>query len=340
MQVRYQGQVAAVSVSAPYGPSVEFEFAPQIFIDELAAAEWKRLGVKPAPLADDATYLRRVFLDLIGTLPTVDETRKFLTDVSPQKRTRVVDELLGRPEYVDYWSLRWGDLLRAHRRYLGDKGLASFSGWIRQSVRENKPLDMLTRELLTAQGNLFANGAVAYFFIDEKVEELAETTSQVVPGSCDCSAHAATIIRTRSGASPTTMAWRRSFRGFKQRTAARSGPGLGDRRACAPQPQKTPTVSRSSPCVRHAFFGEADAPADATADPAAATGRLDHATRQSLLRPEFREPLLGGSLSDAVSWNRWTTCGPRTRRRCRFCSTRLARDFAEHLLTIRNTSCV
>lgn len=180
--VRYLGQVAAVSVSIPYAENVAFEFPPQNFLDELVVAEWKRLGVAPAPLADDATFLRRVFLDVIGTLPTDAEARKFLDDTSPDKRKRLVDELLARPEYVDYWSLKWGDLLRAHRRYLGDKGLASFNNWIRQSVRDNKPLDVMTRELLTAQGNLFTHGPVAYFFIDEKVEELAETTSQVFLG--------------------------------------------------------------------------------------------------------------------------------------------------------------
>ncbi len=180
--VRYLGQVASVSVSVPFGPQKEFEFPPQNMLDAIAAAEWKRLGVQPAPLADDATFLRRVFLDLIGTLPTPDEVRKFEADTSANKRSRLVDELLARPEYVDYWSLKWGDMLRAHRRYLGDKGLASFNGWIRQSVRDNKPLDVMTRELLTAQGNLFTNGPVGYFFIDEKVEDLAETTSQVFLG--------------------------------------------------------------------------------------------------------------------------------------------------------------
>ncbi len=180
--VKYLGQVASVSVSIPFGPESQFDFPAQNFLDAIAAAEWKRLGVQPAPLADDSTFVRRVFLDLIGTLPAADETRKFLADASPTKRSRLIDELLARPEYVDYWSLRWGDLLRAHRRYLGDKGLASFNGWIRQSVRDNKPLDVMTRELLTAQGNLFTNGPVAYFFIDEKVEDLAETTSQVFLG--------------------------------------------------------------------------------------------------------------------------------------------------------------
>lgn len=180
--VRYLGQVASISVSVPHGPQTDFEFPNQNFLDSLAASEWKRLGVQPAPLADDGTFIRRVYLDLIGTLPTADEVQKFRSDTTPNKRSRVIDELLTRAEYVDYWSLKWGDLLRAHRRYLGDKGLASFNGWIRQSVRDNKPLDVMTRELLTAQGNLFTNGPVAYFFIDEKVEDLAETTAQVFLG--------------------------------------------------------------------------------------------------------------------------------------------------------------
>jgi hypothetical protein len=180
--VKYLGQVASVGVSVPHGDTVDFDFPARNFIDRLVVEEWKSLGVSPAPLADDATYVRRVFLDLIGTLPTVHEARAFVDDPSPKNREKLVDDLLERPEYVDYWSLKWGDLLRAHRRYLGEKGLASFNGWIRQSVRDNKPLDVMTRELLTAQGNLFTNGPVAYFFIDEKVEDLAETTSQVFLG--------------------------------------------------------------------------------------------------------------------------------------------------------------
>ncbi len=180
--VRYLGQVASVGVSIPFGPTGEFDFPSENPLDATAVTEWKRLGVEPAPLTNDATFLRRVFLDLIGTLPTVDEARQFQADTSATKRSRIIDQLLERPEYVDYWSLKWGDLLRAHRRYLGDKGLASFNGWIRQSVRDNKPLDMMTRELLTAQGNLFTNGPVGYFFIDDKVEDLAETTSQVFLG--------------------------------------------------------------------------------------------------------------------------------------------------------------
>lgn len=181
--VRYLGQVASISVAVPFSAEpVAIDFRPANFLDELALAEWQRMRVAPAPLASDEEFLRRVMLDLIGTLPTPDEVRAFSADTSADKRAKLIDVLLVRPEYVEYWSMRWGDLLRSHRRYLGDKGLASFTGWLRQSLRDNKPLDVMTRELLTAQGNLYANGAVGYFFIDEKVEDLAETTAQIFLG--------------------------------------------------------------------------------------------------------------------------------------------------------------
>ena len=119
---------------------------------------------------------------MIGVLPTPDEVRAFLADAAPDKRLRVVERLLDRPEYVDLWSLRWSDLLRVHTRFLGEKGVASFRGWIRQSVRDNKPLTQWAQELLVSQGNLFTSGPVAYYFVDEKPEELAETTAQVFLG--------------------------------------------------------------------------------------------------------------------------------------------------------------
>ncbi len=183
VMVRYLGQVATISVAVPFSAEpVTIDFQPANFIDELVLAEWQRMRVRPAPLASDEEFVRRVGLDLIGTLPTPEEVRAFLADTSADKRAKWIDVLLARPELVDYWAMRWGDLLRSHRRYLGDKGLASFTGWLKQSLRENKPLDVMTRELLTAQGNLYANGAVGYFFIDEKVEDLAETTAQIFLG--------------------------------------------------------------------------------------------------------------------------------------------------------------
>ncbi len=183
LTVSFMGQVATVSVTSPYEQSESLTtFTPRNYIDELVSAEWRLLGLWPAEPCDDATFARRVFLDLIGTLPTVDEVRAFVASTEPDKRAQLIESLLAREEYVDHWSHKWADLLRVHRRYVGDKGLWSFWSWVREMVRENWSVDRLTRELLTARGSLFSNGATAYYFVDGKPEELAETTSQLFLG--------------------------------------------------------------------------------------------------------------------------------------------------------------
>jgi hypothetical protein len=182
IMVRFFGQVAAVPVTIPH-PQLSLQLPPSNhFIDEGIVAEWRKLGLEPAPLADDSEFVRRLYLDLIGTLPTPDEVRRFLNSRDPDKRRKAIDEVLERPEYVDYWALKWGDLLRAHRRSLGEKGLSSFNAWLRQALREDWPVDRIVRELLTARGNLYTTGPVAFYFIDRTPEELAETTAQVFLG--------------------------------------------------------------------------------------------------------------------------------------------------------------
>lgn len=184
VSVRYAGLVSAVPVTVPFEkttPAGE-PFVPNNYIDRLVAAEWEKLSLTPVSVATDEEYVRRLYLDLIGTLPTPDEVKKFLADPAPDKRARLIDELLKRPEYVDYWSLKWADLLRAHRRALGEKGMASFSGWLRQRLRENAPFDKVAGELITAEGNLYGSGPVAYYFVDKTPEDLAETTAQIFLG--------------------------------------------------------------------------------------------------------------------------------------------------------------
>ena len=181
--VTFMGQVSAVTVTVPYSQSVELaDFQPRNDIDRLIAAEWQKVGLSPTSAADDATFLRRASLDITGTLPTPDEIRAFLADGAADKREQLIDQLLQRPEYVDCWSTKWGDLLRVHRRYLGDKGLWSFHGWVRTAVRGNWPVDRMARELITSRGSLFTNGATGYYYIDKRPEDLAETTSQVFLG--------------------------------------------------------------------------------------------------------------------------------------------------------------
>ena len=181
--VRYLGQVAAVTVTIPYDRIASFPETLHVnYIDDLVQAEWQKVGVLPAPRCDDATFLRRASLDLIGTLPTVEQVRDFCASTDPQKRSKLVDMLLERAEYVDFWALRWSDLLRAHRRFLGDKGLESFQGWLRGQIRDNVPVDAMVRSLLTARGNLYTNGPVAFYFVDKTPPELAETAAQLFLG--------------------------------------------------------------------------------------------------------------------------------------------------------------
>jgi hypothetical protein len=181
--IRFQGQVAAVAVTVPYGKPSELEgFVEVNYIDRAMRGEWQRVGVSPAPLAEDGEFLRRVSVDLIGTLPTVDETRAFLDSSDPQKRSKLIDALLERPEYADYWAIKWSDLLRVHRRAVGVKGLESFSVWLHEALRKNQPFDQIAHEILIARGNLYTSGPVAFYFINTTPQELAETTAQVFLG--------------------------------------------------------------------------------------------------------------------------------------------------------------
>ena len=153
------------------------------FIDELVDQKLRKLNIQPSPLCDDATFLRRVHLDLIGTLPTAEEARKFLEDQNPYKRPKLVDRLLKRPEFADYWALQWADLLRVDRLALGHKGAYEFYRWIRDSFRHNKPYDQFVRELVTAEGPVSKAPAGHFYKVVNKPGEMASTISQVFLGT-------------------------------------------------------------------------------------------------------------------------------------------------------------
>jgi hypothetical protein len=162
--------------------SLPHELAEHNFIDRLIYDKLRKLNIAPSAQADDAAFLRRVYLDTIGTLPTAAEARRFLDDRRPDRRERLVEELLVRPEFADYWSLWWSDLLRVDRQALGHKGAYALYNWIRQSLADNKPLDRLTREIVTAEGPL-AEAPAGYFYqAMKKPGEMASTLSQVFLG--------------------------------------------------------------------------------------------------------------------------------------------------------------
>jgi hypothetical protein len=151
-------------------------------IDRAVFAKLNRMRIKPSELSTDQEFIRRVSLDAIGLLPSPDEVRAFLADPSPDKRDRLVDSLLARPEFVDFWTLKFADVLRANGRLIQPKGSMVFHRWIRESLARDKPLDQFVRELLTADGSTFTNPAANYYRISRDPETSVETTAQLFLG--------------------------------------------------------------------------------------------------------------------------------------------------------------
>ena len=209
--MRYQGLVAAARIVSPYpsqisaprtstsgrvsrlvsstlkpssnaSPGSALSKAVATPIDRLVEVKLEALGLTSSPRCSDSDFIRRSTLDVIGLLPTNGETRTFLANPDPLKRTKWIDSLLNRPEYVDYWTLRWGDTLRSSRRSLGDKGMNALNLWIREGVAQNKPWNQFAKELLLAQGSAFRNGEANFYRSATTPQTLAETTSQVFLG--------------------------------------------------------------------------------------------------------------------------------------------------------------
>lgn len=182
----YLGQVdvfrAIVPQPQPENGS-EFPQQPVLnFIDELVDAKLRKLNIHPVGLCSDADFLRRVYLDLIGTLPTAAEARAFLRDASPNKRQALVDSLLARKEYADFQALKWSDVLRVDRLALGHKQAYVYYRWVREAFARNRPFDEVAREIITATGPLSKNPAGNLFKVAKKPDEVAATVSQVFLG--------------------------------------------------------------------------------------------------------------------------------------------------------------
>jgi len=171
IRVSFQGQVAVALVTSPQEKPIDPArlAARNNVIDEHVFAKLAALRIEPADLSDDATFLRRAFLDTIGVLPTAAEVRSFLADGRPDKRSRLIDSLLVRPEYVDYWALQLGDLFQNRRErdhdVRGTKGVRAFHDWLRQQVARNRPWDELAREVLTVSGKSSDHPAIGYFIV-------------------------------------------------------------------------------------------------------------------------------------------------------------------------------
>jgi len=163
-----------VIVTSPYDQPVDDKLFPAVaagaagsVIDQHVFAKLKSLRIPPSPVCDDLTFLRRASLDATGTLPTPGEVKAFLADARPDKRARLVDDLLNRPAFTDYWTLQLADLFQNRKErdhdVRGSKGVRQFHYWLREQVAGNTPWDKLARTVLTATGDAGDNAAVGYF---------------------------------------------------------------------------------------------------------------------------------------------------------------------------------
>jgi len=169
--IRFAALIAALlAAAAPAAVRRPFESRPapppQTEIDKLVFEHLQQLGIQPANICSDAVFVRRAFLDVIGTLPTAQEARKFIADKNPKKRSKLIDNLLRRDEFADYWAMKWSDLLRVKAEFpinLWPNAVQAYHHWIHSSIKQNMPYDEFVREMLTATGSNFRVPQVNFY---------------------------------------------------------------------------------------------------------------------------------------------------------------------------------
>lgn len=186
VMVRYMNHICVADVVIPHSARVADEVYSQLpsnnFIDDLVWSKLQKTGVVPSDPATDATFLRRVYTDLIGRLPSAQEARQYLDTQSETKDELLVDELLQRPEYADHWANQWADLLRPNPYRVGIKAVLNYDNWIREQFRQDVPYDQFVRTLITAKGSTWRNGAVTLYRDRRSPDEMTTLVSQLFLG--------------------------------------------------------------------------------------------------------------------------------------------------------------
>jgi len=186
VMVRYMGHVGVFRAIVPHGsPLAEIpNFTPANYVDRLAVEKWKKLGLLPSPPSDDATFLRRVTVDVCGRLPTSDETSKFLADNSPNKRTTLIDRLLDSPDYPAFFAMRWGVILRNSKLAGADQATYAFHNWLKDLIARNRPYDELVRGVVAAAGEWQDAPAINWYWQmrDDQLHQVTADTAQVFLG--------------------------------------------------------------------------------------------------------------------------------------------------------------
>jgi hypothetical protein len=185
IMARYQGHVATFRATVPLGvPVPDYKFEPKTVVDQFTVKKWKELGLVPSELCTDEQFIRRVSLDLTGTLPTPEQVTAFVKETDPAKRDKLVDRLLESPEYAYYFANKWADVLRVKRR--GDNtraaGTFAFHEWIRDGIAKDKPYDQFAREILTANGDETINPPTVWYKELQEPNNFVDDLAQVFLG--------------------------------------------------------------------------------------------------------------------------------------------------------------
>jgi hypothetical protein len=177
--------VGSQVIVVPRGQPFQWTAVPENnYIDTLVNAKLKKLHILPSELCDDETFLRRVYIDIVGVLPTPVEHDTFIASTDPQKRQKLVDELLERKEFVELWVMKFAELLqiRSVPNLVSYKSAVLYFNWLQKQLEDNVPIDRIVRELIASEGGTFKNPATNYYHVETDRLKLAENTAQVFMG--------------------------------------------------------------------------------------------------------------------------------------------------------------
>ena len=182
ISVWYSGQIALARITSPWPsviPDEVFARTPKRnVIDKRVIEQLRRLNLKPSKPSSDSEFIRRVYLDVVGMLPTPQETKAFLADTSETKRDDLIEKLLAQPEFVDYWAYRLSDLFLISSKKLRPLALKAYYDWLRGEIEKITPWDQLVRQVVAAKGDTLKNGAANFYSIHQDPETMAENVSQ------------------------------------------------------------------------------------------------------------------------------------------------------------------
>jgi hypothetical protein len=186
VMARFMGHIATWNTFVPRAGRIHADAWSALpvnnFIDEMAWRKLRALNILPSDPVDDATFLRRAYLDAIGRLPSPEEARRFLADADRRKRDQLVEALLERPEYADRWANLWADLVRPNPYRVGIKATLSLDTFLRDAFAHNLPYDQFVGELITATGSVWRNGAAVIYRDRRSPDEIVMLVSQLFLG--------------------------------------------------------------------------------------------------------------------------------------------------------------